>query len=226
MRGALTDAQTYARILRIPADQSLVLRAYRTNPANDTIAVGDTIALMRQIVMAYKDHPVVVKIISDVVSDLHASAGHTAYVRQPQLSPLDMLGAGLHTKMEILCGCFDWVKTHVRYVQIDESLVSGADKDVLMTPEVLFSMLTPSGDCDEFSILMGAIAVTLRFKTYFVTIKADENMPDKFSHVYIMVEYPEQHSGADQKVYLDATQENAFCGWEYKKYWEKREWMI
>lgn len=74
-------------------------------------------------------------------------------------------------------------------------------------------------DCDSIVILMAAMLENIGLATQFVTIKADPERPDEFSHVYLRVKIPNVGWVA-----LDPTMPNKNFGWEAPgnhptKYW-------
>ena len=75
------------------------------------------------------------------------------------------------------------------------------------------------GDCDSQDMLLAAMFESEGFPTQFVTIKADAERPDEYSHVYTRVKIPNYGW-----VVADPTMPNKYFGWEpegnyVKKYW-------
>jgi hypothetical protein len=65
------------------------------------------------------------------------------------------------------------------------------------------------GDCDLYVIMGGTIAGLWGFPYAFKTIKTDSRRPDEFSHVYLLVAFPDKGL-----VPFDATVDGSSAGWE------------
>lgn len=91
-----------------------------------------------------------------------------------------------------LARCFyQWIQQHVVFVE-DEMMLSRMlgwhgrlDKELLIYPEVVVSMPHPMGDCDDLSMLLATLLITVGIKCWFVVIAADTMVPGKWSHVYV-----------------------------------------
>lgn len=81
-----------------------------------------------------------------------------------------------------------WVKHHVKFVQ-DDTLIrqlfnEGGHFELLIAPPVLLRMNPPRGDCDDFTMLICALASLAGFQCGIVTIACDRRRPGEYSHVY------------------------------------------
>jgi hypothetical protein len=75
------------------------------------------------------------------------------------------------------------------------------------------------GDCDSVTPLCVAMWESIGLKAQFVTIKADWERPDEYSHVYCRVEVP--HEGW---FVGDPTMPRKWFGWEPERFIEKKYW--
>jgi hypothetical protein len=75
------------------------------------------------------------------------------------------------------------------------------------------------GDCDSVTPLCVAMWEAIGLKAQFVTIKADHERPDEYSHVYCRVEVP--HEGW---IVGDPTMPTKWFGWEAPHFFERKYW--
>jgi len=154
------------------------------------ICTAQTIARMAQVIHSSVSSPV-------VRSAVHSATRHLA-----QASP--------QQKAEAI---FWWVKTHVEFEQ-DETILRArlgifTPEELLIAPSRLLTMDRPSGDCDDFVMLMCSMLLAAGVACEPVTI-ADtwQEDPHIWSHVYL------------EAVYADGTRESldashgAYPGWE------------
>lgn len=86
---------------------------------------------------------------------------------------------------------FNWVQSHVRYVD-DQFNVHAlgrlcADCEDLIPPGELIRMDDPQDDCDGFSMLTAALITAAGLgEGCFRTLAADPRRPDEYSHVYVI----------------------------------------
>jgi transglutaminase-like putative cysteine protease len=173
-----------------------------TDPFNSDTATADTINVMQQIVDQYSTNPIVI------------SAVQTAIAGLPQ---------GYSTPYDYARAVFYYVKRRVRLSSDESIIISGLHRtihpygdDLLITPDALLSMPFPTGDCDDFSMLTGAMLKAIGIPTKFVTVAANDNEPGVFSHVYLSGYLP-------QRTAMDASH-GPFFGWEYSKVSRLQEW--
>lgn len=74
-------------------------------------------------------------------------------------------------------------------------------------------------DCDSVCVLLAALLECAGFPAWFVTIKADANFPDDFSHVYVRVKVP--RSGVFG---ADATVKDKPFGWNPPRTFPEKQW--
>jgi hypothetical protein len=80
------------------------------------------------------------------------------------------------------CAIFWWLKKHIIYEPTPGT--SPLVDQTLIPPVTLLSMLTPTGDCPQFSMLASAMMRVCCIPSYFKTIAADAEYPDTYSHIY------------------------------------------
>lgn len=110
---------------------------------------------------------------------------------------------------------FSWVLEQIRYTKDPVTV------EKLYPPQELLKIR--AGDCDDISMLMGALAIALGYSARLITIAADPGSPDEFSHVYTEVECP---AGSGNWIPLDAARPNAQFGLQPPGYFRKRAWSL
>jgi hypothetical protein len=78
---------------------------------------------------------------------------------------------------------------------------------------------TKVADCDSNCVLLASMLENAGFETQFVTIKADPDRRDEFSHVYLRVKIPRRGWYV-----ADPTMPKKWFGWEPEGAWGKRYW--
>lgn len=78
---------------------------------------------------------------------------------------------------------YTWVAQRVKYVWDPHNV------EMLQDPFFILSQ-SRVGDCDDMATLMAALYEFIDLPARFVTIKADPNYPNEFSHVYTEVKIP------------------------------------
>ena len=116
---------------------------------------------------------------------------------------------------------FYWLKSHVRF-KTDDALIGmlfGEQNqlELLIEPRVMLRSATPTGDCDDFTMLACTLLNELGVPNQIVTVKADQPEPDRWSHVYCCA------TVNGQRLALDCSHGD-FPGWEVPQYYEKRYW--
>lgn len=82
---------------------------------------------------------------------------------------------------------------------------------------------TGVGDCDDLNaILLCSLLGSIGFATRVVTIKADPERPDEFSHIYMEAQEPE----SGEWIALDVARENPQFGREPEYFLERKEWPM
>ena len=112
----------------------------------------------------------------------------------------------------------DYVKANVRYT------LDPRGKEQLAHPnETLF--VKRLGDCDDFSILIAAMAGALGHGAIFRAVKADPARPNEYSHVYVVLAY--RDASGIHAVPADATTYSRGFGWEppLEQVYFRRDWV-
>lgn len=110
---------------------------------------------------------------------------------------------------------FSWVQRNIRYTK------DPVTKEKLYPPMELLNI--QAGDCDDIAMLLGALAIAVGYPARLVTVAANANWPDDFSHVYTEVEAP---PGSGKWIAVDAARPNAAFGLEPAVYFRKRAWSL
>jgi hypothetical protein len=110
---------------------------------------------------------------------------------------------------------YDWVSRNIRYTK------DPVTKEKLYPPKELLKIR--AGDCDDIAMLMGALMIALGYPARLITISANEQNPQEFSHVYLEAEVP---PGSGQWVPMDAARPGAQFGIEPPMYFRKRAWSL
>jgi hypothetical protein len=110
---------------------------------------------------------------------------------------------------------FSWVQQNIRYTK------DPVTKEKLYPPLELLKI--QAGDCDDIAMLLASLAIALGYPARLVTVAANANYPDEFSHVYTEVEAP---PGSGKWVAVDAARPNSAFGLEPAVYFRKRGWSL
>lgn len=144
-------------------------------------------------------------------------------VRQAAADAVREHAAGT-TETEIITSVFDWIKQHVTFVG-DEEQIEPFDfffppEELLIRPSLLLQMPRPKDDCDGFSMLTAAMLRALGIKSYFKTVAANRDIPERYSHVYVLAE-----TSSGKRIALD-TSHGPAPGLEVKPVFKERVWPI
>jgi len=120
-----------------------------------------------------------------------------------------------YDEMGELRALYDWVKSSIRFVK------DPVTKEKLYPPQELLKIR--AGDCDDISMLLGALAIAIGYPARLVTIAANAAQPSEFSHVYVEAEAP-PHSG--NWVPLDAAREDSRFAVAPAMFYRKRAWSL
>lgn len=123
-------------------------------------------------------------------------------------------------------GIFQWIKGRVAFKEDAETaapLVAAglveSDTELLIRPLDLIGMREPAGDCDDFSTLTAALLMAAGIPAEFVTIAADAEQPDNYSHVYTRALTPAGPIALD-------TSHGPYIGWEAAPVGKSRTWTV
>jgi transglutaminase-like putative cysteine protease len=117
---------------------------------------------------------------------------------------------------------FDWVKRNITF-ETDERLLyellgTGPDNELLIRPELLLRFRR--GDCDDYSMLTCAMLLRAGIPCQLVTIAADRQEPQRFSHVYAQ-------ALLDGRVRFPMdTSHGPYAGWEAGRPYRRMEWPV
>ncbi len=103
-----------------------------------------------------------------------------------------------------------------RWHPVVETLVRPIDQAVATDPQ---------GDCDDFEMYAAAHLLARGVPCSFVTVAANEQTPDEYSHVYLAA-YPQDGPRAGRRVPLDFSH-GPRLDWETENvFGKRREWPI
>ncbi len=111
---------------------------------------------------------------------------------------------------------FWWLKRTIRYVPTPGT--SPLVDQTLIAPSTVLAMPEPIGDCPQFSMLAKAMLRAACVTCYFVTIAAESEFPDQYSHVYNVVE-----TAPGQLMPFDSSNGPA-PGAEYARPYKRKVW--
>jgi transglutaminase-like putative cysteine protease len=138
------------------------------NPIDTDLSTQQTIERMIDIARSSSSSPKIRNVVNSCLSDLPDNP----------------------TNKDLARKLFYWCKNNVRFVEDEKVLAQKLGyKDVyqelLIVPDVLLSMPTPMGDCDDYSMLLASLLVCAQIPCCFTAIAVDANQPERFSHVYV-----------------------------------------
>jgi hypothetical protein len=110
---------------------------------------------------------------------------------------------------------YNWVKQNIRFTK------DPVTKEKLYPPQELLKI--KAGDCDDISMLLGALLIALGYTARLITISASADNPQEFSHVYVEAEVP---PGSKQWIPMDAARFDSEFGEEPPVYYRKRAWSL
>ena len=138
---------------------------------SDDVETAQTVSYMDELAAADASDPAIVSATAEALED----AG------------IDMSACAMDKAHAV----YWWLKRTIRYVPTPGT--SPLVDQTLITPCAVLAMPEPIGDCPQFSMLACAMFRVLCMESMFVTIKAEQNFPDLWSHIYNTVEvYPNQ----------------------------------
>lgn len=183
------------------------------DPLNSDISTMQTVELMSRLAKLSSQSPIIKYALSLALSELPQGSNSRTIAR----------------------AIYQWIKANIQFSE-DEALIwqglgiSQVDKELLIPPDTLLRMPTPMGDCDDFSLLGASMLLAAGIPCSFITVAADPNDPDKFSHIYLkayMFDEPNIIDGVAIPIELcfDASH-GSYLGWEFQGYTRKEEWKI
>jgi hypothetical protein len=120
-----------------------------------------------------------------------------------------------HDEIAEMQALYNWVKRNIRFTKDPVS------KEKLYPPQEVLK--TKAGDCDDISMLLGALLLSVGYPARLITVSANAQNPEQFSHVYVEGEAP-PHSG--NWIAMDAARLDSQFGLEPPRYFRKRAWSL
>jgi hypothetical protein len=118
-----------------------------------------------------------------------------------------------HDELSEVSRIYEFVHSRIRYTK------DPVTKEKLYPPMELLRI--GAGDCDDTSMLICALANALGYNARLITVSANSDAPNEFSHVYPEVEVP---TGSGNWVPLDVARPGAQLGLAPEVYFRKRAW--
>jgi transglutaminase-like putative cysteine protease len=183
--------------VQLPSFGFASLEKYPASPDNDK-SVAQTIALMGSIIESSTEHPNVIAATREACAGIGTAA--PAWRKSQAI--------------------FEWVKQHVRFMT-DEAILAkyfglGPDQELLIKPELL--VLFRRGDCDCHAMLTCAMLRCAGVDCHLVTIAADQDEPERYSHVYAVA------VTEDGRLLPMDTSHGQYAGWEAPWCFRRQEW--
>jgi hypothetical protein len=110
---------------------------------------------------------------------------------------------------------YNWVKRNIRFTK------DPLTKEKLYPPQELLKIR--AGDCDDISMLLGAFLMAVGYNARLVTVSANRQQPNDFSHVYVEAEVP---PGTGNWIAVDAARLDSEFGEEPPTYFRKKAWSL
>ncbi|HKM99463.1 MAG TPA: transglutaminase-like domain-containing protein [Candidatus Binataceae bacterium] len=110
---------------------------------------------------------------------------------------------------------YSWVKRNIRFTK------DPVTKEKLYPPAELLKIR--AGDCDDIAMLLGALLIAIGYPARLITVSANAEQPNEFSHVYTEAEVP---TGSGNWIPLDAARVDSQFGLEPPTYFRKRAWSL
>lgn len=124
-------------------------------------------------------------------------------------------GVPAHDETSEVASIFAWVQANIRYTKDPIS------KEKLYPPQELLKI--GAGDCDDTSMLIAALALALGYPARLITVSANPDAPNEFSHVYTEVECP---PASGQWIALDTARPDSQFGLSPERFFRKRAWSL
>lgn len=161
---------------------------------------------------------------TDTVAAMVTQIGQTVHSPQVSKATAQALRGIGSSDREKAHAIFRWIKRNVKFVK-DSSIIEKGPKlvdtdEALIAPDRLLTMPKPQGDCDDFTQLASAMLWNAGIENSIVTIAADREEPQRFSHVYNQVSL----RGVGE-VPFDSSHGKEL-GWEAPVYFRKKVWKI
>lgn len=120
-----------------------------------------------------------------------------------------------HDEASEVSRIYEFVHSRIRYTK------DPVTKEKLYPPIELLKI--GAGDCDDTSMLICALALALGYPARLITVSANGDAPNEFSHVYPEVELP---AGSGNWLAMDVARPGAQLGLSPEVYFRKRAWSL
>lgn len=110
---------------------------------------------------------------------------------------------------------YNWVLANIRFTK------DPVTKEKLYPPAELLKIR--AGDCDDISMLIAALGMAVGYNARFITLSANSDSPNEFSHVYPELEVP---PGSQNWVPMDAARVDSQFSVAPPVYFRKRAWSV
>lgn len=161
----------------------------------------------------------------------------TEYAVEDSQSPL-IKGEALSTATtgDPIEDCWQWLSRKdgvrgMRFIHDEDTTRPWGDigrwdpVEALIRPVDQARLNPPQGDCDDFSMYGAAYLLARGVPCAFVTVAADGQNPDLYSHVYLAA-YPQTGPQTGRRIPLDLSH-GPHAGWETEnRFGKRREWPI
>lgn len=136
-------------------------------------------------------------------------------VRRSAVEILHAAGTQAHDELAEVQAIYNWVLSNIRFTK------DMVDREILQPAADILT--TRAGDCDDINaILLPSLLGAIGYAARAVTIKANPEDPDSFSHVLVKIYLP----ASGQWVVLDAARPGAAWGVMPERYWAVEEWPL
>lgn len=93
----------------------------------------------------------------------------------------------LSSRQRIAAACWEWCKRHIRFVQDEDAMFSDLGRrdelELLVSPAVMVRQSAKRGDCDDFTMMLCAMLLSVGVPCAIKTFKCDRREPDRWAHV-------------------------------------------
>jgi hypothetical protein len=114
---------------------------------------------------------------------------------------------------------YDWISQPANFLYVPDPVGPFGPKETLRPARTLFEV--KGGDCDDYTALIASLLGTVGIRTRVVTIAADRNHPNYFSHIY-----PEAKISPGCLIPMDAARPGAQFGVAPPRFFRRRVWSL
>lgn len=115
-------------------------------------------------------------ITARMIADMIREGAKDFCVRQTAIDIFCKYGARPKDRLAEVCAILDWVKRNIRFTR-DIFRV-----ELLHTPRRLLQLR--AGDCDDFTILLGALLMSTGHPVRLALVGFQPNKPHRYTHIY------------------------------------------